>query len=84
MEQTFVVIKGPWVGAVGPEGLICVYSLTNSGDRLGLLENLSLFIEQWDCSNFALFGDFNAVLNLEERWSVHGFGSTSEEFVNLV
>lgn len=52
--------------------------------RIDFFKTLVQFISKYDCHNFVLFGEFNVVLSSEERLAVHGLGSTSEEFVELV
>lgn len=81
VEQRFVDIKGQWVGLVEPDGVICVYALTDQGERVIIVETLAKFIGQRDCHNFVLFEDFNVVLTSTERCGVHGFGSASNEIV---
>lgn len=58
VDQSFIAIKGLWVGLLGPDELICIYAPTDQGERIGFFETLAQFIDRWDCHNFILFGGF--------------------------
>lgn len=47
-------------------------------------DNIISFVLNWKSRDFIIFGDFNSVIHGEEQWGVNGFGSTSEELLNLV
>lgn len=83
-EHRFVVVKGQWINSCGLEGLVCVYAPMDKSERSGFSDTLVQFIGQWECQNFVIFGDFNSVLNSEERWGVHGFGVAFKKLVSFV
>lgn len=68
----------------GPEGLICVYAPTAGTERKDFFEYLTIFVMKWECQNFTIFGDFNAILYSDEKWGVNVFGSVLEELISFV
>lgn len=61
-----------------------MYDLNELAVRVEFFNSLISFIVSCDCRDFIIFGDFNSVLNGDERWGINGFGSTSEELCNFV
>lgn len=58
--------------------------LTNHSDRLEFFLLLVTFVSSWDCRDYIIFGDFNAVLRGDEKWGCNGFDSASNDLVVLV
>lgn len=62
----FVAIKGNWVARDAPERFICIYAPTDHSCRVS--SDLAFFVSNWECRDFSIFDDFNAVLSDDERW----------------
>lgn len=45
---------------------------------------MASFISNWDCWDFIICGELNAVLGSDERWGSDGFNMASEEFIGFV
>lgn len=67
-NQRFMAIKGSWIAGDGSQDLICINAPTNYSDRLVFFELVISFVNNWDWSNFVIFGDFNSMLRGQERW----------------
>lgn len=80
-NMRFVAVKGHWRSNDGLEGIISVYT---PRERIDCFNTIVSFVQIWDCSDFVLFNDFNAMLLGLERWRINGCELASEELINLV
>lgn len=49
-----------------------------------LFQSMISFVQAWECKDFIIFGDINAILCSGELWGRNAFDSASEELVSLV
>lgn len=80
----FFIDRDSWVASNGHEGLICIYAPNNLAYKVFFFDNIISFVQNWDCRDFVIFGDFNCALHGEEYWGVNSFRSVSKELINLV
>lgn len=80
----FFVIRSSWIAREGHEGLIYIYALIESLDWSDFFDSLVFFISSWGCSEYIIFGDFNAIVITFECRGSNGFGTASDDLVNFV
>lgn len=83
-KKRFGIVEGCWLDNKGLNGLICVYGPTDGNDIVAFLDDWAKFVSLWDCRNFVIFGDFNAILFSKERWGINGYCSASEELDSFI
>lgn len=66
-QPRLIAVKGSWITGDGLEGLIYIYALTEYSVRVVVFQSVISFVNNWVCSDFIIFGDFNWVLRGEKQ-----------------
>lgn len=80
----FVAIKGHWRSDDMLQGIICVYAMNNLIERIECFNSINSFAQDWECSDYIIFGDFNAILQGFKRWGINVYDSAFDKLTTLV
>lgn len=47
-------------------------------------DSIISFVQEWNCDDYIIFGDFNSVIQSSERCGINGFDSAYQELVDLM
>lgn len=82
-NQRFIAVNGQWVDGVGREGLINVYAPIEGKERATSFEEVSHFVNQWECYSLAVFRDL-MVFMYRMRDGVYIFWLSFEQFCGII